>query len=119
MLPRTGGIHSPSAPARCARKPASILLHWAFLLGSCPEEDPRPIRRTGSEEIGLQAYNCNGGNLEQARMMAESQPQMAGGAVERRGERHLFSRLGTTKMGLLISPCTLRVQLYAVHLDGH
>ena len=23
------------------------------LLGSCPEDDPRPIRRTGSEDIGL------------------------------------------------------------------
>src|SRR5260370_42085465 len=87
MLPRTGGIHSPSAPARCARKPASILLHWAFLLGSCPEEDPRPIRRTGSEEIGLQAHDCNAGNLEQAGMMAESQPQMAGGPGKKRERR--------------------------------
>src|SRR5260370_36158545 len=97
MLPRTGGIHSPSAPARCARKPASILLHWAFLLGSCPEEDPRPIRRTGSEEIGLQAYNCKAGNLEQARMMAESQPQMAGGTGEQREEQQPVPMLGAAK----------------------
>src|SRR5260370_11589059 len=119
MLPRTGGIHSPSAPARCARKPVSVLLHWAFLLGSCPEEDPRPIRRTGSEEIGLQAYDCNAGNLEQARMMAESQPQMAGGTVKSRDERHLFPMLGATTIVLLIAACKLVVHLYAGHRYGY
>src|SRR5258707_14968143 len=61
------------------------------------------------------AHNCNGGNLEQARMMAESQPQMAGGTVESRDERHLFPMLGATTIVLLIAACKLVVHLYAGH----
>ena len=65
------------------------------------------------------AYNCNAGNLEQARMMAESQPQMAGGTVESRDERHLFPMLGATTIVLLIAACKLVVHLYAGHRYGY
>ncbi len=40
-------------------------------------------------------------------MMAESQPQMAGGTVESRDERHLFPMLGATTIVLLIAACKL------------
>jgi len=65
------------------------------------------------------AYNCDAGNLEQARMMAESQPQMAGGTVESRDERHLFPMLGATTIVLLIAACKLVVHLYAGHRYGY
>src|ERR1700675_4172349 len=72
-----------------------------------------------SSEFGGSAYNCNAGNLEQARMMAESQPQMAGGTVESRDERHLFPILGATTIVLLIAACKLVVHLYAGHRYGY
>jgi len=52
-------------------------------------------------------------------MMAESQPQMAGGTVESRDERHLFPMLGATTIVLLIAACKLVVHLYAGHRYGY
>src|SRR5215813_13458008 len=52
-------------------------------------------------------------------MMAESQSQMAGGTVESRDERHLFSMLGATAIVLLIAACKLLVHLYAGHSYGY
>ena len=51
--------------------------------------------------------------------MAESQPQMAGGTVESRDERHLFPMLGATTIVLLIAACKLVVHLYAGHRYGY
>ena len=68
--------------------------------------------RRGSRPDRARSYNCDAGNLEQASMMAESQPQMAGGTVERRDERHLFPMLGATTIVLLIAACKLVVHLY-------
>ncbi len=52
-------------------------------------------------------------------MMVESQPQMAGGTVESRDERHLFPMLGATTIVLLIAACKLVVHLYAGHRYGY
>ena len=70
------------------------------------------------EAYALELY-CNADNLEQARMMAESEPQMAGGTVESRDERHLFPMLGATTIVLLIAACKLVVHLYAGHRYGY
>src|SRR5215472_5778827 len=61
----------------------------------------------------------NADNLEQARMMAESQPQMAGGTVESRDERLLFPMLGATTLVFLIAACKLVVHFYAGHRYGY
>jgi len=58
-----------------------------------------PIARVRRSEIKdaknacARSYNCNAGNLEQASMMAESQPQMARGTVASLDETHRFSML--------------------------
>src|SRR5258708_13166182 len=65
------------------------------------------------------SYNCNPGNLEQARMMAESQSQMAGGTVESHDERHLCPMLGATTIVLLIAPCKLVGHFYPPPTYGY
>src|SRR5215472_4078366 len=52
-------------------------------------------------------------------MMAESQPQMAGGTVESRDDWRLFPMLGATTVVLLIAACKLVVHLYAGHRYGY
>src|SRR3974390_3949840 len=52
-------------------------------------------------------------------MMAESQPQMAGGTVESRDERQLFPVLGATTIVLLIAACKRVVHFYAGHRYGY
>src|SRR5262249_55559705 len=52
-------------------------------------------------------------------MMAESQPQMAGGTVESRDERLLFPMLSATTIVLLIAACKLVVHWYAGSRYGY
>src|SRR5262249_2038856 len=52
-------------------------------------------------------------------MMAESQPQMAGGTVDTPDERDLFPMLGPTPIVLLIAACKLVVHLYAGNRYGY
>src|SRR5258708_18489184 len=71
-----------------------------------------------SENACARSYNCNPGNLEQARMMAESQSQMAGGTGGSHDQRHLCPMLGATTIVLLIAAFKLVVHLYAGPRDG-
>src|SRR6202030_2778547 len=89
-------IRMVSAGALATRRPSPDL-HAGLRYGCAP----------GIAARSRSAYNCNAGNLEQARMMAESQSQMAGGTVESRDERHLFPMLGATTIVLLIAACKL------------